>query len=371
MKSVISTALLFCLCVPLLGQAQGTRADYERAENLSKLTSGKVFKSAVKPRWFAGNTRFWYRNELRDGAREFVIVDAVKGTRGPAFDQARLAAALTKATSKEVKATHLPIRGLEFSEDGKSVVVQLEGGKSWRCDLESYDLREAQASDRAGSGSSLAVLEQPRASRRTGDDTSITFLNKTGGEVEIFWSDLTGKRQPYGKIRPGEQRDQHTFAGHVWLATDAGGKTLAVFEADDQPGTAVIDGKPVEKKTEPKRPSRAARGMRSPPTANGRPFSRTTICTCAVWRMGRSSRSARMAALRMSIRAACSGRLTRRRWWPFARRKATSARCITSNPRPRISFSQSCTPIPTSSRATACRSRSRSCSTSRNAGMCR
>src|SRR6266542_6031020 len=35
-----------------------------------------VFKDQVTPRWFHNNTRFWYRNELRGGAKEFVLVDA-------------------------------------------------------------------------------------------------------------------------------------------------------------------------------------------------------------------------------------------------------------------------------------------------------
>ena len=265
MRSAAATVVLLGFCVSLTANAQGTRADYERAQNLAKLTSGKLFKSSVRPRWFANNSRFWYRNDLRDGAREFVLVDAEKGTRQPAFDHERLAAALSKATAKETKATHLPIRGLEFAEDGKSVVLHLEGGKSWRCDLPTYDLREAQASERAGAGTSLPVLDRSRPSRRTGEDTSITFINRTVGEIEIFWSDLSGKRVSYGKLGPGDQRDQHTFAGHVWLVTDAAGKTLAVFEADDQPGTAMIDGKPQEKRTELPRPEpRRSRDAQSP-----------------------------------------------------------------------------------------------------------
>ena len=54
----------------------------------------------MQPHWMAGDDQFWYRNDLADGAREFILVDAVKGTRQPAFDHARLAEALGKSLGK-------------------------------------------------------------------------------------------------------------------------------------------------------------------------------------------------------------------------------------------------------------------------------
>src|SRR5689334_9377428 len=60
---------------------QGTRADYERSASLRKATENKLFKAAVKPHWFGDNSRFWYRNDLADGAYEFILVDAFKGVR--------------------------------------------------------------------------------------------------------------------------------------------------------------------------------------------------------------------------------------------------------------------------------------------------
>src|SRR5690242_2824687 len=74
-----------------VASAQGTRADYERAEALPRLTQGKVFRARVTPHWFAGGSRFWYRNDLPDGAREFIHVDAERGIREPAFNHAEVA----------------------------------------------------------------------------------------------------------------------------------------------------------------------------------------------------------------------------------------------------------------------------------------
>src|SRR4051812_9378313 len=57
---------------------------------------GRVYRDRVTPNWFAAGTKFWYRNDLKAGTKEFVLVDAAKGTRGPAFDHVKLAASLSK-----------------------------------------------------------------------------------------------------------------------------------------------------------------------------------------------------------------------------------------------------------------------------------
>ena len=61
--------------------------------------------------------------------------------------------------------------------------------------------------------------------------------------MDILWIDPESNRKPYGHIKPGDEMRQQTFAGHVWLVTDAMGGTLAVFEAETDPVELVIDGK--------------------------------------------------------------------------------------------------------------------------------
>ena len=104
--------------MPRTCPAQGTLEDYARADALRERTRGKVFGGRVEPHWFADGDRFWYRSDRADGAREFIVVDAVAGTRRPAFDHARLAAALTRATEKPHEATRLPFERIEIAEDG-------------------------------------------------------------------------------------------------------------------------------------------------------------------------------------------------------------------------------------------------------------
>ncbi|MBP8302775.1 MAG: prolyl oligopeptidase family serine peptidase [Phycisphaerae bacterium] len=98
-----------------------------------------VYKDRITPNWFADNTCFWYRNDLSGGRKEFIVVHAEQGTRGPAFDHARLAAALSKVpgATAEVQADHLPFDAIEFVGRDKAVRFPFSGAV-WELDLASY-----------------------------------------------------------------------------------------------------------------------------------------------------------------------------------------------------------------------------------------
>ncbi|MHC4520959.1 MAG: DPP IV N-terminal domain-containing protein, partial [Planctomycetota bacterium] len=220
------------------GYAQGTRGDYERAMGLREATANKVFKDRVRPHWLEDGPGFWYRNNLADGKRRYILVDAESGTRQPAFDHQRLAAALGLAGDEAIDSDKLDIGKLTYVDS--NMTLQFTGyGKRWRCDLDSYALRELAEDEVAGE--SLAPQREGLRSRRTGEETSITFINRTEGKVSIFWVESGGGRRAYGTVEPGQRRRQHTFAGHVWLVTDEEGKTIGVFVATEDEGDAIID----------------------------------------------------------------------------------------------------------------------------------
>ncbi|MEN6577183.1 MAG: prolyl oligopeptidase family serine peptidase [Phycisphaerales bacterium] len=100
------------------------------------------YKGQISPHWFAENRCFWYRNDLSGGTREFVTVNAEQGTRLPAFDHAKLAAALSKAAGAEYQGDKLPFDAIEFVEDGKTVRFMVDQ-TTWDCRLESYECVKA------------------------------------------------------------------------------------------------------------------------------------------------------------------------------------------------------------------------------------
>jgi dipeptidyl aminopeptidase/acylaminoacyl peptidase len=225
---------------PALGQ--GTAADYQRAARLRQMTQNKVFRTSIRPQWLPGGARLWYRVDTAPGKHEFILVDAQRKERKAAFDHAKLAATLAKALSREVDADRLPIDRLSFDEKSESVRFSA-GGKRWECSLATYELKESRAAEEAVAGGAN-WLDQPQPSRRTGDEATITFVNRMAEAVELFWSDDQGERRSYGKVEPGQKREQHTYEGHVWLIAAGGGRLVGILEATAGAGEIVIDGSP-------------------------------------------------------------------------------------------------------------------------------
>ncbi len=108
-----------------------TAADYARAEKfLTHNTAPLVTHSSVRPNWLP-DEHFWYRTTTADGS-EFVLADPKSGTRAPAFDHAKLAAALSAAAGTTYSAARLPFTEFQFSADGRSITFNADG-RRWTC----------------------------------------------------------------------------------------------------------------------------------------------------------------------------------------------------------------------------------------------
>lgn len=133
---VMTTLLIAVNQVMILGQ--GTAKDYERAQSLDKLLSGKVFHGDIRPVWIGKTDMFLYENLTPEG-KEYVVVDAVKKTRRAAFDTKKVADGLLKTTGDTVKPSNLPIRNIRLTEDLKKMTFEYSGF-DYTCEFKNYSV---------------------------------------------------------------------------------------------------------------------------------------------------------------------------------------------------------------------------------------
>jgi dipeptidyl aminopeptidase/acylaminoacyl peptidase len=117
-------------------------ADYARAESFLDSNADRMVYHAVDQVEWLADARFWYRDAGPDGVA-YVLVDPARGAKGPAFDQAKVAAALraaakagrvTAALPAQMDAGHLPIEDWRL-EDGDRAVALLLDERWVRCEL--------------------------------------------------------------------------------------------------------------------------------------------------------------------------------------------------------------------------------------------
>ncbi|MFD2721801.1 DPP IV N-terminal domain-containing protein [Hymenobacter monticola] len=133
--ALVTAATFFVSAASAQQRPVRTAEDYARAERaMGYNTAALIDHSAGQPNWLA-NDRFWYRTMTAQGS-EFILVDPVRKTRTPAFDQTKLAAALSAASGKSYEGSRLPFRTFTFAPDEKSITFAA-AGKSWKYDLAS------------------------------------------------------------------------------------------------------------------------------------------------------------------------------------------------------------------------------------------
>jgi dipeptidyl aminopeptidase/acylaminoacyl peptidase len=141
-------AAVLTLCCGAVGAAAQagrvyTAADYAQAERLMDYNVDPLVYHSVEHVEWMGDGRFWYRDAGQDGVT-YVLVDPARGTKGPAFDQAKVAAALVAAAKAgrvaaalptPMDAGHLPIEDLRLEAGDGSVALLSIGGAWVRCAL--------------------------------------------------------------------------------------------------------------------------------------------------------------------------------------------------------------------------------------------
>jgi dienelactone hydrolase/Tol biopolymer transport system component len=141
-----------------------TTKDYEQAESLMGYNTQQfIDHGSVNPEWLPGD-KFWYRSLIRNGS-EFILVDPSKGIRTAAFDQQKLATALSTATGRNYSPWMLPFQFFTYSPDSKSISFRIDK-KQWKCDLQTYSCSADSSSQLSGTSSESNEERRFRAGGR-------------------------------------------------------------------------------------------------------------------------------------------------------------------------------------------------------------
>ena len=117
--------------------AQVTSADYQRADSIMKLND-LVYHQINNVTWIDSTSTFWYQVKTREGAA-FTLVDAIKLTRKPAFDLAKLVEQLNKQPNVKTTPKSVQLQKLKF--DLKANKFQFELDRTYfTCNLKTYAL---------------------------------------------------------------------------------------------------------------------------------------------------------------------------------------------------------------------------------------
>jgi dipeptidyl aminopeptidase/acylaminoacyl peptidase len=231
----VRAMVLVCgaLLLPTVTGAQGTAADYQRANLLRARYESLAIGMADPATWIENTARFTYRRSVK-GGHEFVLVDAETGQKQPAFDHEKLAASLSKLTGRKYTATTLPFNTISFKDSERTLEVRFDGAL-WRCSVSDFSCTRSEPRDAfarrqppppctppspddkprvSPDGKWEAFINNYNIALREAGTTALTRLSTDGSEgncyelSSIAWSPDSKKLAAY-RVVPGYRRMVH------------------------------------------------------------------------------------------------------------------------------------------------------------------
>jgi hypothetical protein len=119
------------LLVPCVASAQGTLADYRRANTINQRFANLTTGITNGVAWVGRTNQAAYRVSVPGGYR-FVRVDADQWTKQPAFDHAAVASKLSATVGQSYTETTLPFQSVVSVDNGASIEGNAAGAR-YRC----------------------------------------------------------------------------------------------------------------------------------------------------------------------------------------------------------------------------------------------
>src|SRR5690606_875135 len=232
------------------------RANYQLAARFSpEKLKRLIFSTSVNPQWLKTSNRFWYVYETSEG-KKWYIVDPDARRKDVLFDNAHLAAQLTRIVKDPFDARHIDIRNLRITDDEQHIRLEVtstkdtlktkeerEKSKSKTDSLKKkvfyleYDLQTRQVIELADS---LKPKPHPSWASFSPDTSTIIFARN----YNLYWMD----RENYEKAKKDEK--DSTIVEHQFT-TD--GVQHYAWGGDERSTTTGDDKKDEEEKDKRKR----------------------------------------------------------------------------------------------------------------------
>ena len=183
LRTLVLTAVVLSLLVPMICLAQITAADYERAAKLREKFQGLTVNIPETANRIEDTSRFWYRKSVK-GGNEFVLVDAAMPAKKAAFDHERLAVSLSAASAQKYTAITLPFTTFNFV-DKETAITFAAAGSNWNCSLSDYTCRKtgpAGAGQRGGGQAPVDDVDDGPTEFENDVEDGMTYISPQQGQ---------------------------------------------------------------------------------------------------------------------------------------------------------------------------------------------